>query len=62
MLYEQLCYFTARCVLIDAVGTELSFMMQHRLRDELEKAGKDPNSLSVTLFNRGTVLMQEHGT
>jgi selenide,water dikinase len=43
-----------------AGGVELTLAMQHRLRQELQALGRDPNELAFHLFNSGPYLLPTH--
>jgi selenide,water dikinase len=43
-----------------AGGVELTLAMQHRLRQELQALGRDPNELAFHLFNSGPHLLPTH--
>ena len=41
-------------------GTELCFAINHRLKQELVRANKDPSSVEVVMITRGLTVMSEH--
>ncbi|MDZ7584177.1 MAG: selenide, water dikinase SelD [Thiobacillus sp.] len=43
-----------------AGGVELTLAMQHRLRHELQAAGRDPDALHMHLFTAGSVILPTH--
>ena len=43
-----------------AGGVELLLAMQHRLRQELNLLGQDPNALAFSLFTRGASILPTH--
>ncbi len=45
-----------------AGGVELTLAMQHRLRQELQALGRDPNELTFHLFDKGPALLPTHNT